>query len=54
MAKWTEEGFVNASRILVEMKRWPGPNKQKDWLVQDTWLDFFGMAMNKLPKTPRT
>ncbi len=52
MAKWTEEGFVNASRILVEMKRWPGPNKQKDWLVQDTWLDFFGMAMNKLPKTP--
>ena len=52
MAKWTEEGFVNASRILIEMKRWPGPNKQEDWLVQDTWLNFFGMAMNKLPKTP--
>ena len=52
MAKWTEEGFVNSSRILIEMKRWPGPNKQEDWLVQDTWLNFFGMAMNKLPKTP--
>ena len=23
MAKWTEEGYVNASTILSEMKKWP-------------------------------
>ena len=52
MAKWTEEGYVNASTILSEMKKWPGTNRPKDWLVQDTWLNFFGMAKDKIAKTP--
>ena len=49
MGKWTEEGFVNASTILSEMKKWPGPSKPEDWLVQDTWLNFYGMAKKKIP-----
>ncbi len=52
MAKWTEEGYVNASTILSEMKKWPGTNRPEDWLVQDTWLNFFGMAKKKIPNTP--
>ena len=52
MAKWTEEGYVNASTILSEMKKWPGTNRPEDWLVQDTWLNFFGMAKKKIPTTP--
>jgi len=52
MAKWTEEGFVNASTILSEMKKWPGSTRPEDWLVQDTWLNFFGMAKKKIPTTP--
>jgi TolB-like protein len=52
MAKWTEEGYVNASTILSEMKKWPGTNRPEDWLVQDTWLNFFGMAKKKIPATP--
>ncbi len=49
MGKWTEEGFVNASTILSEMKKWPGPSTPKNWLVQDTWLNFYGMAKKKIP-----
>ncbi len=52
LAKWTEEGYVNASTILSEMKKWPGTNRPKDWLVQDTWLNFYGMAKGKISKTP--
>ncbi len=49
LAKWTEEGYVNASTILSEMKKWPGTNRPEDWLVQDTWLNFYGMAKEKIP-----
>ena len=31
------------------MKKWPGPSKPEDWLVQDTWLNFYGMAKKKIP-----
>ena len=49
MGKLTEQGFVNASAILLEMKKWPGPSKPEDWLVQDTWLNFYGMMKKKIP-----
>ena len=34
------------------MKKWPGTNRPEDWLVQDTWLNFYGMAKGKISKTP--
>ena len=49
MGKFTEQGFVNASSILSEMKKWPGPSTPEDWLVQDTWLNFYGMMKKKIP-----
>ena len=51
MGKFTEEGFVKASAILSEMKKWPGPSTPEDWLVQDTWLNFYGMMKKKFPLT---